>query len=171
MSWAEVKYALNSTLGTDEFMPLNKVIINTKVIEPDSNTELWTPDLKYSELSGMQSTEKEIAKFRMFLKGKIYIKVSTTLYKTATSTPYTTVLKWYVNGTLKSQETIHSFTRSQTATGQVYDTTSARLTVNDDDIISVKFLTTDAEVYRTCRCVFDNIVVLGKVVDTVAFDE
>lgn len=170
MAWGEIKYAINSTLGTDDFAPLNKIIINSKTIIPATN-ELFYPNLKYEELAGEQE-EKEIAKFRMFLKGKFGVRINTTLYKTATSTSYTPTVRLYVNNTLRGSKVIHSYSKTQTSTsGQNYDTIFTNVTANDDDVVKIIFLTTDDSVSSSSRCVFNNIALLGNIVETVAFDE
>ena len=38
MSWAEIKHALNSTLGTDDFKPLDKMISGNIVIIKENTT-------------------------------------------------------------------------------------------------------------------------------------
>lgn len=37
MSWSEIKYALNSTLGTNDFIPLNEYIDSLIVVSPTSD--------------------------------------------------------------------------------------------------------------------------------------
>ena len=68
--WAEIKYALNSTVGTDLFRPLDKIINGTKVLQPsDENLyDLYT--LSNDEMTSAVP-QKHINSFRTYLSGTV----------------------------------------------------------------------------------------------------
>lgn len=169
MSWAEVKYAINDTLGTNDFQSLNKIIVNSKNIVAEAESPVFYPTLKHSELSGLQE-ETSLAEYKMFIGGSFFLNLKTIITKTATSSGYHPTLRIYVNESLNQEIAIASFTNSQTSSGREYETNSNRILVSHGNNVKITFLTNDATVADSSRCKFEEMSVNGKIIDTVAFN-
>ena len=89
MSWAEVKHAINSTVGTSEFKPLDEIVRgNWNLIESENVYIAEKPS--YSQSSGIYSLSNS---FKMHTNGTVRLRL-----KAEFSAGYT--FQIYKNGTL-----------------------------------------------------------------------
>ena len=97
MSWAEVKHAINSTVGTSEFKPLDKIIMdNWNLIESSDVYISETPT--YSSSSGVYTLNNS---FKMKANGSAKIRLVASYSVNSTYT-----FEAYKNGTPYASETL-----------------------------------------------------------------
>lgn len=122
MSWAEIKYAINSTLGTNKFKPLNELIISEGKQLVASDTDFLRID-KTADVGGVgvtnanPSPEVTIVTIKPVVGGSVRMSVNLDLYKSATTSSRYTVayVHVYINGVKK-----HTFSTSNSSlTGNV----------------------------------------------------
>lgn len=80
--WAEIKYALNSSLGKSSFVPLDELIISNRHLSVSSNV-LFVPRKLKSEINRRETgTRFNICNFKTLMSGEIdfYFSGSTTAY-------------------------------------------------------------------------------------------
>lgn len=75
MAWEEIKYAVNSTLGTDEFLPLDEIIKNLKtyVASDEHIIDLVTSQISVQAIS---TTPVQIGFIKPKVNGSIRLKVT-----------------------------------------------------------------------------------------------
>lgn len=125
--WAEVKKALNSTIGTSNFKPLNELYLDSRYMYASDNTIVHT--IATSGSDGLFLTKIKINipgsyRIKAFVDGVVHYVLKSTIY----------VEK---NGiVIASSPTLTVATGSDTS-----GVTSCDFTANSGDIINVKVLT------------------------------
>lgn len=99
--WKEIKYAINSTLGTSDFQPLDTLLRSTKTLSATSDTTnvIFRFEQKYDYSA---TAEYDVVEMKMLTPGNIRVRQGTT-----TSGKYTAHFNVYINGA-KTRERIAS---------------------------------------------------------------
>ena len=169
MSWGKIKKAINSTVGTSEFQPLDKLIrYEGKRFAPDTSAfvsksfSTVTSKPAYNTIIGPLV---DLCSFRANIGGSFTASAPVTTM--IDSTTIYASLKVYINDVYYGQGT---FTRSPS--GSASGTASVNVSFNPGDKISFKFQTTlsmsveSSNNYATCS----RVDILAKVVDNVIED-
>ena len=166
--WAEIKHTLNSTLGTSEFKPLDKLIrfegkrfaIDSSIFETRSGGGQST--VPTNKVTG---NIVDICSVHAKIGGtwNVQVPVNTFLQYSNTTTLYASVLV-YINDVYYGQGT---YTRSSSSNGSVNGTASVNVSFKAGDKISFKFQSTlsisteGGSYYASCS----SLNILAKVVD------
>ena len=106
--WAEVKYALNSSLGTVNFKPINEIIIGSKQIIADEDEINCYIPMVTGSFEGKATTPEPVASFRTRFAGSFYVQVEGNGKQindsSYTSDKYKPYLYVYVNGVVRYGE-------------------------------------------------------------------
>lgn len=132
--WAGIKHALNSTLGTSEFKPLDKLIrFEGKKLAVSDSTFLSLPNASFTESTAFT---RDICTLTPSVGGSVRLSSNMTLVSySSTDTLYGKILV-YVNGSLK-------YTFQQSFVWASGDNSKAVVVTGDiqfnaNDVISVK---------------------------------
>ena len=180
MSWAEVKYALNSTVGTDEFKPLDELMKDeVNLMRYDGKRFAVDDTIIETKTGGGKSTVPtntvtgnvvDICSVRPKIGGTWTVQTPVTTYMSFANetTLYASVLV-YVNDVYYGKGT---FTHPSTSSGQKSGTASMNVSFKAGDKISFKFQTTlsisveSGSFYASCS----SVNILAKVVDNLIED-
>lgn len=135
--WAGIKHALNSTLGTDDFIPLDKMISNQmRMVESDevySYLESFTIEQK-----GYAEEEKFVnypAKIKMTRYGKAYLKA------TIDRNTVDANIKFRI---FKNNELIYTFEKRWDSSGNTFEI-SQKIDFVPNDVFSFDMCTRNLE--------------------------
>lgn len=143
--WAGIKHALNSTLGTSDFKPLDELIMyENKQLSASDNVYMTIPIETVTLSSTATSTSAasseiiDICKFKLKVTGSIRVSLNVSLYDGANNSNYSAVgyVYVYINGVQK-----HSFykdTSSLDTAGTLTDDVTGDISFNKGDIITLK---------------------------------
>lgn len=165
--WAEIKHALNSTLGTSEFEPLDKLIrYSGKQFAMGSNV-FATPfdgsvrsDIPTNKITG---TSVDIVSIRPKISGSFTASVSVTTYSSKSKTVFANLVV-YINGVAQSTG---QYTGSHSSSGTLSGTASVAVSFKAGDTISFKLYSSlmsseeSGQYYATCS----RVNIFGQVVD------
>lgn len=128
MSWAEIKRAINSTVGTDEFQPLDKMIMGNWNLVESNNTYLFETPL-YSSSAGTHTLSTT---FKMKANGTARIRLLA-----AYSANITCAFEIYKNGQLYKSNSL----------------TGINTSTNVSFIVPVSFKTDDLFTFKLVRTI------------------
>ena len=77
--WAEIKYALNSSLGTAHFKPINELYADTKKVFADKDIiNCYATDIRANPKTISKSTSNpaKVTSFRTVFPGDFYIRIN-----------------------------------------------------------------------------------------------
>lgn len=167
MSWGKIKKAINSTVGTSEFQPLDQLVrFSGKNFATSTNT-FATPfngsvrsDIPTNKATG---TTVDIVSIRPKISGSFTARANVSTYasKSKTVNAYLVV---YVNGVAQSTG---QYTGSHSSSGTLSGTASVVVSFKAGDTISFKFYSglsmseESGQYYATCS----RLDILGQVVD------
>ena len=140
--WSGIKTALNSTLGTSEFKPLDKLIRFEGKNLVVSDTAFLKPSITAKEIStdyGNQTSGKvvDVITIKPRVSGSVRMVGGVTIYSTTANTPTYANIVVYVNGVQK-----YDFSKNYTfASGSTYlsTTITGDIAFNAGDTVSLKF--------------------------------
>lgn len=122
--WSEIKHALNSTIGTDDFKPLDKIIQGNKAIVASdnlywiiSNTGAYTED---------NTKFTEFAKIRINISGSIKLRVKSGAY--------------YREGYVEIRINGKTVANSTTTVGEPLTDSYFDIPVNNKDILTIEYI-------------------------------
>jgi hypothetical protein len=167
MSWGKIKKALNSTVGTSEFQPLDQLLRFSGKNFATSGNVFATPfngsvrsDIPTNKITG---TTVDIVSIRPKISGSFTASASVTTYSTRSKTVFAN-LSVYVNGVAQSTG---QYTGSHSSSGTLSGTASVVVSFNAGDTISFKFNSSlmssedGGQFYALCT----RLNILGQVVD------
>lgn len=146
MSWAEIKHAINSSLGTDDFKPLNELINGTKGLVASDNLYM---NLVTSNIS-VSSRDTYTIPINVNINWNGSFRLSGVFY---TNTNYRGKLEVYKNNVL-----VDTITATADSTTKI----SADFMCNKGDIFTLTINNTNISVMTNLR----NLAIYADLVDT-----
>jgi hypothetical protein len=165
--WAEIKHALNSTLGTSEFQPLDKLIrYEGKSLIPSSNVfkTVSAETLSVTITNGSTSSPSvNIGSIRSKIGGTVTVRANMDITYGQNTTTYGKV-SVYVNNVLKTTVTLTKATDTLTTSGLP----TALVSFQANDVISFKLSGSSSwEVTNSTTITCRNVSILADTVDNV----
>ena len=134
MPEAITKYAVNSTLGTPAFRPIDEIILGTKQLFPGGTSY----PLKSLYTDQISSGEVLVNRCKMYLNGTIRLSLNGELRKNNKEV-FNFNAKIYINNKLIETVHIHSTSEYENIPDWISATKNTEIEVKAGDIIEVKF--------------------------------
>lgn len=161
MSWGEIKYAINSGLGTSYFTPLNELIQNRRVLH--ASRDVTYLQFYPSLINYTVNTELESYKIKMLSSG-------TLLFRGFSSKPgilFGPRVNIYKNDVQITHILIDRDTSDVTVEGDLYYTDTNSITFNPGDVFYVKFSTWRAAGGNPTGELKVNVSIMGELIESV----
>lgn len=171
MSWTEVKYALNDGLGTQGFMPLNKILANQRTLKATKDTEYLRFYATSQEHVYMSTTTTK--KIQMLTTGSFVLKgISDDNYKKSNSQKYGVTIALYKNDEKVMELDSENLTLDKddsSSTYNYYIGYSNDISFSPGDIFYVKFTSwkTSGVDESNVKSFDVNAAIMGELMDSV----
>ena len=142
--WASIKKTLNSTVGTADMVPLDKIFLNQKNLVASDNEYLLLETKGDSSTYPNETTTEMQKKVKMTNAGSVRIKVSLLRINSSSRT----YLRVYVNG--------NEVTNLNSGLTNNYIEETADITFNAGDIISFSVTSRYFQNLRFCATITDS---------------
>ena len=171
MSWGKIKKAINSTVGTSGFKPLDYIIrYDNKMFVASGSVFLEIPNtnktLTFEGNKGALSTIVDLCSFTPKIRGTARLKVNLTVFDNTNDLMGHAHLYIYINGQL-----VNTITTTNTASGSGSQTTAdifSNIDFNANDVIELKLqaqTSGGSSIMQVSVTINNNIQVLADVKD------